>query len=70
MTFADDTGTEREMVERHVREGAAHVARQREIVERLPASGEVAEIARVLLAEFEATLGLHRAHLARLQGAG
>jgi len=57
------------MVERHVREGEEHVARQRGLVDRLSSSGEVAGIARTLLAEFEDTPDLHRAHLARLQGA-
>ncbi len=71
MILAEDRSeTEREMVERHVREGQEHVARQREIVERLPVSGEVAEMARSLLVEYEETLALHRAHLARLQLAG
>ena len=65
----DHTGeTEIEMVQRHVREREEHVARQREIVERLPPSGEVAEMAHALLAELEKTLAHHRAHLARLLG--
>ncbi len=67
MMLAEES--EREMVERHVREAEAHVVRQREIVERLPPSGEVAEMARTLLAEYEATLNLHWAYLVRLQGA-
>jgi hypothetical protein len=62
--------SELERVERHVREGEVHVARQREIVDRLAPSGEVAGIARTLLAEFEDTLDLHRARLARLRKAG
>lgn len=61
--------TEIEMVRRHVREGEEHVVRQREIVHRLPQSGEVAEIARALLVEFEKSLEAHRAHLARLLSA-
>jgi hypothetical protein len=70
MTLADKAETEREMVERHIREGEAHVARQREIVERLPPTGEVADMARTLLANYQETLNLHRAHLARLVTAG
>ena len=58
MIVVDGAETEREMAERHVREVAAHVARQREIVKRLPPSGEVAEIARTLLAEHEEMLSL------------
>jgi hypothetical protein len=60
--------TELEMVQRHVREGEEHVARQREIVGRLPPSNEIAGIARALLTEFEDTLAAHRDHLARLLG--
>ena len=60
--------TEIEMVERHVREAEEHVARQREIVDRLLPSGEVAEMARSLLIQYEETLSLQRAHLARLRG--
>ena len=57
-----------ETVERHIREAEEHVARQREIVDRLPSSGEVAELARSLLVQYEEVLSLHRAHLARLLG--
>ena len=60
---------ELEMAARHVREGEEHVTRQREIVDQLPASGEVADMARMLLAEYEETLDLHRLHLARLPDA-
>jgi hypothetical protein len=67
--MSDTDESDLEMVRRHVREGEEHVARQREIVERLSSSGELAEIARTLLADYEKTLALHRAHLARLQNA-
>ena len=70
MTLYGEIETELGMVQWHIREGEEHVARQREIVERLPPSGNVAEMARSLLAEFETTLELHRAHLARLLKAG
>jgi hypothetical protein len=65
----DTNQTEIETVERHIREAEDQVARQREIVDRLPPSGEVAEMARSLLAQYEEALSLHRAHLARLRGA-
>ena len=58
--------SEREMVQRHVREGEGHVARQRELVAELRERGDPAEMAVALLAEFEDLLGLHRAHLSRL----
>ena len=58
--------TELETVRRHVREGAEHIARQREIVDRLPPKGEVAEMARALLAEYKKAQASHREHLARL----
>ncbi len=68
MTLADEAETKLEQIERQVRDAEEQVARQREIVERLPPSGEVAAMARTLLAEYEEALRLHRAHLARLQG--
>lgn len=60
--------TELEMIRRHVRQGAAHVAQQRGIVARLRASGQPTEAALQLLATFEATQQQHKAHLARLEG--
>ena len=62
--------TELRMVERHVREGRAHVERQRAIVARLRAGGQPWEVAEQLLAEFETIQGQHEAHLERLQGRG
>lgn len=55
-----------EMVRRHVCEGEEHVTRQRDIVARLPPSGDLAEIARALLPEVEESLEAHRTRLARL----
>lgn len=56
-----------EMALRHVVEAEARVARQRVLVERLaPAGGQTAALAEALLADFQATLAAHRAHLARL----
>jgi hypothetical protein len=62
--------TELAMTRRHVREGEAHVARQREIVNELSDHGHDTVMAETLLAEFESTLRDHRAHLARLLAAG
>jgi hypothetical protein len=58
--------TEREMVERHVRQGERHVARQREIIAELGRDGHSTAVARDLLILFEWTLAQHRAHLAEL----
>ena len=58
--------TELEMVRRHVREGMAHVTRQREIVADFEDHGFPIDLARELLSEFEATLGEHERHLMRL----
>ena len=58
--------TELEMVERHVREGERHVARQREILAELGRDGHPTAIARDLLVLFEWTLAQHRAHLNEL----
>lgn len=59
--------TDLEMALRHVVEGELRVARQRALVARLaPSGGEIAALAEALLADFQATLEAHRAHLARL----
>lgn len=55
--------TELEMAERHVREGEIHVARQNELVEQLRTDGHCTRQAEELLAEFEAILTEHKAHL-------
>jgi len=65
-----DKETELEMVQRHVREGEAHVERQREIVAELRARGDRTDLAVALLAEFEDMLRQHRAHLARVETKG
>lgn len=61
--------TEWEMCVRHVREGEAHVVRQRQIVAELRAGHHPTALAEQLLAEFERTLIDHRAHLARVLSA-
>jgi hypothetical protein len=55
------------MTIRHVRQGQAHVDRQREIVAKLAADGHSTSKARDLLATFEHTPALHRQHLDRLR---
>lgn len=59
--------TELEMVLRHIREGQAHLDRQREIVAEMERRGTATEEARELLRTFEHTQALHRAHLARIK---
>lgn len=58
--------TEIEMVQRHVREGEAHIVRQREIVASLPPDSDLVVTAHQLLTLFEETQESHRNHLARL----
>ena len=60
--------TDFEMVLRHVREGEACVARQREIIAELAAGGHPTDMAETLLAQFETILLEHKAHLARIAG--
>ncbi len=60
--------TELEMVRRHVRGGAGHVARQRGIVAGLHADSLLTDVAEQLLAGFEDVQRQHMAHLARLEG--
>ena len=59
--------TELQMVRRHVREGEAHVQRQREIVTEMWERGAPTEIAVTLLEAFQDTLRQHKAHLVRLE---
>jgi len=61
--------TELEMVLRHVRQGEEAVARQRELIAGLLASGHPTNQAEELLAVFEDNLRNHRAQLAPLLGA-
>jgi hypothetical protein len=58
--------TELEMVERHVRQGERHVARQREILAELGRGGHSTAFARDLLVLFEWTQLQHRIHLDKL----
>ena len=58
--------TEVEMARRQILAEEEMVARQRGIVERLPRSGELAEIGRAYLAELEDSLAKHRDQVARL----
>lgn len=55
-----------EMTRRQILADEEMVARQRVIVQRLPPSGELAEIGRAYLAELEEGLAEHRAQLTRL----
>ena len=54
------------MVQRHVREGAAIVTRQRELLARLQVGGYRTEEAEALLYSFEDVQRLHVEHLARI----
>lgn len=60
--------TDLKMVRRHVRQGAARVARQSQLVAELRADGWPTEAAERLLANFEEIQRQHEAHLARLEG--
>ncbi|MDP3491886.1 MAG: hypothetical protein Q8R82_02140 [Hyphomonadaceae bacterium] len=60
--------TELEMVQRHVREGAAHVIRQTELVAKLELDGHDATAAQSLLSTFEEMQAEHLAHLDRIRG--
>jgi hypothetical protein len=59
--------TELQMVQRHVREGEAHVLRQREIVARMGERRAPTDVAVTLLEAFQDTLRQHKAHLVRLE---
>ena len=59
--------TELQMVQRHVREGEAHVQRQREIITEMQERGAPTEMAVTLLEQFQDSLRQHRAHLVRIQ---
>lgn len=60
------TETERDMTERHVRDGRHHLARQREVVARLRGAGHDETMARELLLTLEVSQRQHEEHLARL----
>jgi hypothetical protein len=59
--------TELQMVQRHVREGEAHVQRQREIITKMSERDAPTDIAVTLLEAFQDTLRRHKAHLVRLE---
>jgi hypothetical protein len=56
-----------EEAERHVREGAGRVERQRELVARLQQGGHPTEEPEALLAQFDETLAAHIESLDRLR---
>jgi hypothetical protein len=58
-----------ELVEQHIRESEAHIARQKEVIEELRRDGEPTEAAESLLRIFEETLAAQqrRADQLRLQ---
>jgi hypothetical protein len=58
---------EREIAERHVRDGEELVARQREIVDHLRTNGHPTKVAEGILLTFENQMVLRRHHLARLK---
>jgi hypothetical protein len=57
--------TELEMVHRHIREGIAGIARQREIIADLRGAGHSTETPEKLLARYERAQLCHEAHFAR-----
>lgn len=60
--------TEIDMVRRHLRDGAIHVARQHQLIAQMRAQGQPTSLAEELLAHFEQIMILHEEHLARLGG--
>jgi hypothetical protein len=59
--------TERQMVERHVREGEEHVARQLKCIADLNSRGQPSDLAKRLLESCVDALDLHRSNLERLR---
>jgi hypothetical protein len=59
--------TELEMVHRHIREGIAGIARQREVIADLRGAGHSTETPEKLLALYERVQRCHEAHFARLE---
>ena len=59
--------TEFDMVHRHIREGIAGIARQRDIIADLRGAGHSTETPEKLLALYERVQLCHEAHLARLE---
>lgn len=70
MSPASVEETELEMVRRHIREGAGHLASQRFFIARMRMDGIPTEEAETLLATFEDNQRQHEAHLARIASAG
>ncbi|TIV79731.1 MAG: hypothetical protein E5V93_09040 [Mesorhizobium sp.] len=58
--------TQIQMLNRHIRTGARHISRQREIIDRLTELGAPPELAVELLDLFEVMQELHIAHRERL----
>lgn len=56
-----------QMVERHIREGEAHVVRQMEIIEELRRDGHPTLAAESLLQVFLQTLASHKMHAEQLR---
>jgi hypothetical protein len=70
MSPASEDETELETGQRHIREGAGHLARQRFLIARMRMNGIPTEEAETLLATFEDDQRQQEAHLARIAGAG
>ncbi len=69
MSLTSVEETEFEMVRRHIREGAGHLASQRFLIARMRMSGIPTEEAETILATFEDNQRQHEAHLAQIAGA-
>jgi len=61
-----DKESERQMVERHVREGQMRVDRQLEIIDLKRRSRQETALSEQLLEALQTSLALHRAHLYQL----
>jgi hypothetical protein len=70
MSPASGEETELERVQRHIREGAGLLARQRFLIARMRMGGAPTEEAEALLATFEDSQRQHEAHLAGIARAG
>ncbi|CDX55583.1 conserved hypothetical protein [Mesorhizobium plurifarium] len=57
-----------EMAERHVREGAERIARQRALIDRMAERGQLSDEAQLFLDQLQAAQREHTAHLDRLRG--
>ncbi|PIK73757.1 hypothetical protein CS379_06605 [Methylobacterium frigidaeris] len=61
-----DGETELDMVQRHVKDGARHIVKQRAVIDRLQRCNLPTEDAEALLILFEGIQRQHQEHLARL----